>query len=109
MGAIKVQRCVAWGSAGMPREQQHKRVSVWCRSVFGAGVKVAAEVCSQAVLNCRCFAALSTFGRCFVEKGQKPLSREGDKHRNKLKVWANAGVWLKGIRSHFYACETKLS
>lgn len=61
----------------------------------GAGVKVEAEVCSQAVLNCRCFAALSTFGRCFVEKGRIPLSREGDKHGNKLKVWANAGVWLR--------------
>lgn len=79
----------------MPREQQHKLLSLWCRSVFGVGVKVETEVCSQAALNCSCFAALSILGRCFVEKGQIPLSREGEEHRNKLKVWANAGVWLK--------------
>jgi len=82
VGAIKVQRCAAWGSAGKPREQQQKLLSL-CWSVFGVGGKVEAEVSSQAALNCRCFAASSTLGRCFVEKGQIPLSREGDEHRNK--------------------------
>lgn len=42
-----------------------------------------------------CFAALSTLGRCVAEKGQTPLPRDGDDHRNKLKAWGKCRCVVK--------------
>lgn len=52
--------------------------------------------------------ALHIPGTCLVEEGQTAQPRAGDKHQHRLKAWACTGVWLEGIRSHFYTCKTKL-